>query len=197
MLTHGRSRQPNATVLDSSGKELARFWVGDCVEHLQADQAGNVWISYFDEGYGEDYSERGLSCYDGQGQALDPWWYCPMMDCYAMNVSKDGVWHCGYTEFPIVHVGFDRSQRKWDNCITGATAIVGWDRQVTLYGGYQERAQHLTTLRLSTSEQAVVETETVARLPGTQEVPGVIGRGPYFHAVHRGIWYRLDPRNTK
>lgn len=153
ILTDG---QPNAFLFDNAGNELASFWVGDYVVHLQADPAGNLWVSYFDQGFGQDYSERGLSCYDSQGQAVAPFWYCPMMDCYAMNVCKDGIWHCGYTDFPIVHVGFDHRQRTWSNQVRGAGAIVGWGQRVALYGGYNERALHLTILKRTGKGQAVV-----------------------------------------
>jgi len=194
MLNHKGSEQFNATLFDGAGKELSRFWIGDYVEQLQADRAGNLWVSYCDQGYCKTYSERGLSCYDNQGQAVAPWWNCPMMDCYAMNASKDGVWLCGYEKFAIVHVGLDRCQREWSNQVRGAIAMVGWGQKVALYGGYEERAQHLTTLRLTSEGQAVVEGESIARLPVDSERTEVIGRGPYFHALSRGVWYRLDPR---
>ena len=153
MFSPERIGQPNATLFDGGGNELCRFWVGDHVEHLQSDTSGNLWVSYYDQGFGKEYSERGLSCYDSNGHAVNPWWNCPMMDCYAMNAGKDGVWHCGYSYFSIVHVGSDRGQREWSNRhVSGARAIVGWGQSVALYGGYRERGQHLTTLKLKSHD---------------------------------------------
>lgn len=195
LFSHERSGQSNARLFDGAGNEVTQFWVGDHVEHLQPDPAGNLWVSYYDQAYGKTYSERGLSCFDSDGQVVKPWWNCPMMDCYAMNVSEDGVWHCAYSAFSVVHVGFDRRQREWANPdIRGARAIVGWGDRVALYGGYQERDQHLSTLMLAGNGLAKVESDCVALLPDCQETPWVTGRGPFFHALDNEIWYRLDPR---
>lgn len=195
LLSNERIGQPNATLLDGAGRELSRFWIGDHVEHAQPGPDGHLWVSYYDQGYGKIYSEKGLSCFDSDGIAVEPWWDCPMMDCYAMNVGKDGVWNCGYSYFPIVHVGFDRRQREWHNQVTGATAIVGRGQQTALYGGYHDRAEHLTVLKLTDKGLAVVESECMTHFPDSQEPLWVTGRGPYFHAFDRGIWYRLDPFN--
>lgn len=185
----GRPGEANAFLFDGAGQELTRFWVGDYVAHLQADGRGRLWVSYFDQAFGKSYSERGLNCYDSLGQAVQPWWYCPMMDCYAMNACQEGVWHCGYSSFPLIQVGLDQGQREWSNTVRGARAIVGWGRRVFLYGGYAERARHLTTLKLTGKGEAVVEQECVVDWAGS-----VVGRGPFFHAIDQGIWYRLDPR---
>lgn len=190
LLSYDRLKQPNAFILDRNGNQLSSLWVGDYLAHLQADPTGRIWVSYFDQAFGRDYSQKGLSCYDSQGQAVAPWWDCPMMDCYAMNVSKDAVWHCGYTEFPIVRVGFDGSQRSWDSQVHRANAIVGWGQRVALYGRHDDGAQHLTTLALK-ADKAVVLQERVVSLPADNL--RVLGRGPYFHTLHKGMWYRLDP----
>ena len=192
LFSWGRDRQPNAFLFDENGAALSQFWVGNYVAHAQADARGRLWVSYFDQGFGQEYSATGFNCYDADGQALQPWWFCPMLDCYAMNAARDGIWSCGYTDFPIRRVGLDGGQTSWTNEVRGARAILTWGQQVALYGGYEKRTSQLTRLRLG-RERAEVESECVAHLPEGQEPGWVGGRGSHFHTLHEGVWHRLDP----
>ena len=41
---------PNGRLLGNNGQILGDLLLGDGIEHLQCDGAGNVWVGYFDEG---------------------------------------------------------------------------------------------------------------------------------------------------
>jgi hypothetical protein len=120
----------NARVYDGIGSVIAEFCLGDGIEHLQTDAAGNIWAAYFDEGVfgnfgwgasngAEPIGSAGLVRFDRSGKK--EWEYRPpdgldsICDCYALNVSSSGVWACYYTEFPIIRIDSHGRIEWWRN----------------------------------------------------------------------------------
>jgi hypothetical protein len=98
----------------SDGKEEQEFLLGDGISYVQADNKGNIWVGYFDEGaYGNlgwqyadgSFGAAGLSCFSQSGQKMwdfePPQGFDSISDCYALNVCEAGVWAYYYTGFPI------------------------------------------------------------------------------------------------
>lgn len=114
---------PNAFVYSRQGEMLGSFVAGDGIEHIQTTASGEVWVAYFDEGVygGGDLEYSGLVCLDEAGRPLLRYWYdtaepnsLPCIDdCYALNVSDDGVWVCYYSNFPIVYLRNRALEQAW------------------------------------------------------------------------------------
>ena len=122
--------EQNAFAVDWSGKEVARFVIGDGVNDLRVTPTGKLWASYFDEGVLGNYGWNGPGPrplgkaglvrfgatgtieleYDRKVANTDY-----ISDAYAMNVvSEDDVWVYFHTEFPLVRVlgGGGRDPRR-------------------------------------------------------------------------------------
>lgn len=112
LLVRGRANGDNdcnAHIFSAAGRRIRSFAAGDGIEDVQADESGNIWISYFDEGvFGETtLGNSGLVCLDSSGKLVFDFQSIPhpcvqsMADCYALNVCSDEeVWVCYYTDFP-------------------------------------------------------------------------------------------------
>jgi hypothetical protein len=107
----------NAVTYGTDGQALAEEVLGDGIEHLLVDSAGNVWAGYFDEGvYGNNGwghpgppplgscglarfspSLRDARRYDPADSAFGD-----ISDCYALNIDGITAWACYYTGFPLV-----------------------------------------------------------------------------------------------
>jgi hypothetical protein len=98
------SNELNAKIYNSDGKQEQEFLLGDGISHVQADNKGNIWVGYFDEGvygnFGWQYADgpfgvAGLSCFSQSGQKMwdfePPEGFDSISDCYALNVCKAGV----------------------------------------------------------------------------------------------------------
>ncbi|MYS06509.1 hypothetical protein GTW71_08685, partial [Streptomyces sp. SID6041] len=73
-------------VFDALGRESWTFSVGDAVEHLLVDAAGDLWVGHFDE------NPLGIRRWSATGQLRWSAEDIPgagwIMDCYALNVSR-------------------------------------------------------------------------------------------------------------
>jgi hypothetical protein len=130
-------------VFDALGHETSSFSVGDAIEHLLVDQAGHIWVGHFDE------NPVGIRRWSATGRLIwtsDDAGIPGLFDCYALNVSGSVAWACPYTDFPLVEIRPDRTQRPvrvWANHVRGAKAVAVHGDRVAFYGGYAEERDRL------------------------------------------------------
>ncbi|MET9249821.1 hypothetical protein [Nonomuraea sp. NPDC003709] len=121
----------NVRVIDGNGQTCSAFYAGDGIEQLMTDAQGNIWISYFDESnywFPNPDGTRsygfmiGLARWDSDG---GPPWMAPShtpdvvwCDCYALNVGRDLVHACPYTDFPLIEIDADGVRNITPNSIT-------------------------------------------------------------------------------
>jgi hypothetical protein len=130
-------------VFDALGRETSSFSVGDAIEHLLVDEAGHIWVGHFDE------NPAGIRRWSATGQLTwtsDDAHIPGLFDCYALNVSGTAAWACPYTDFPLVEIRPDRTDRTvrvWANRVRGSHAVAIQGERVAFYGGYGEERDRL------------------------------------------------------
>ncbi|MDX3516980.1 hypothetical protein [Streptomyces scabiei] len=171
-----RGGDDQVQVFDALGRPSWAFRVGDAIEHLLTDEAGDLWIGYFDEGvFGDPLSAPGARRWSGTGTAL--WEYRPppgvdhIADCYALNVGRAGAWVCPYTAyayagFPLVEVRGDDSLRAWTTEVDGARGVAVHEDRVAFLGGYRGNRDRLTLARLTDTSVETVRTALLTRPDG-------------------------------
>jgi len=198
----------NARVYTTKGELGREFLLGDGIEDLQVDRLGRIWVSYFDEGvfgncgWQTPIGATGLCCFDGFGHRL--WEYMPpagfgsIADCYAMNVSREGVWAYYYTEFPIVQIGSDWRVRGWGTETAGAKAFAVHGKNVLLFGGYAENRAKCQLLEL-TDRGAETIADVSLEIPKNIDLRKdvVIGRDADLHVFLGSDWYRYSLESLK
>ncbi|MFE1285890.1 hypothetical protein [Streptomyces sp. NPDC058751] len=182
-------------VFDELGHETASFSVGDAVEHMLVDEAGHLWVGHFDENPDgiNRWSATGRRVWTSDGARIPG-----LFDCYALNVSGTVAWACPYTDFPLVEIRPDRSDRPvkvWANTIRGARAVAVHGKQVVFYGGYGEERDRLAHGELT--ETSVEPTEVGLLTLPDGAPPGhrrVVGRGSriYVQAEPFTTWDVFD-----
>ena len=195
----------NAKVYDSSGALKRQFLLGDGISHVQADVHGNIWVGYFDEGVygnfgwqeGGTFGAAGLSCFTGSGQKL--WDFQPpegfdyISDCYALNVSRSGVWAYYYTGFPFARIDSNWQVRCWTTESAGGRAFAVGDQKILLYGGY---ADERTTCKLFTiadkSTELVAHVSLVLPIELELSKSVIFGRGTELHIFSGDDWYQFS-----
>ena len=200
------SYELNATVYDSGGAAVRQFLLGDGIEHVQVDPSGHIWVGYFDEGvYGNfgwgnetnRYGTAGLSCFNSRGERL--WDFQPpsgcdfISDCYAMNVSRDGVWVYYYTGFPFVRIDRSWNARAWPSRTSGGREFAVHGHRVLHYGGYAEHQTKCKLLHLG-QEAAEFVAEVKLLFPSEVELSKsvVIGRDNKLHVFSDDVWYTFS-----
>lgn len=201
------SHELNARVYDTAGNLCREFLLGDGIEHVQIDKNGKIWVGYFDEGvfgnygwgHGNDhFGAAGLSCFDSEGRKL--WDFQPpsgtdfIADCYALNVSKDGVWAYYYTGFPFVRVDDNWDVKAWNSETSGAREFAVHGKQLLLYGGYGQEKTNCKLLRLENGA-AKLAGRVCLTLPPDEDlsVATVIGRDNVLHVLAGVNWYLFRP----
>lgn len=201
--------EKNARVYDHKGALLREFTLGDGIAKVQVDEAGEIWVSYFDEGifgnlgWGESGPRSnplgfaGLARFDERGNKL--WDYEPppgfgwMADCYALNVCSSGAWAYYYTAFDLVHLSKSGKVRAWHTDRSGGHAVVtdGW--RAILFGGYGGARSACVALRLGEKNRADAVADIELRLPKGVALADamVIGCGDALHVVHGEEAYRF------
>ncbi|MFM9592117.1 hypothetical protein ACKI1J_08785 [Streptomyces scabiei] len=196
-----RDGDDQVQVFDALGRPSWAFRVGDGIEHLLTDEAGDLWIGYFDEGvFGDPLSAPGARRWSGTGTAL--WEYRPppgvdhIADCYALNVGRGGAWVYPYTGFPLVEVRGDDSLRARTTGVDGASGVAVHEDRAAFLGGYLRNRDRLTLARLTDTS---VETVRTARLTRPDGAPldrrrRVVSRGArlYVQEEPYTAWFVFD-----
>lgn len=210
--------EPNARVFSPDGALLARFMLGDGIEHIVIDSADRIWVGWFDEGiFGDGWSvpgmewppsSNGVACFMRDGTVLEvPLWPKAagiIADCYALTAAGAGVWTSPYMEFPLVRLVPGEPVMWWRSALAGPTAIAADGMHALVAGGYGNNAARLTLLQLSepgTGQAA--EPLGAWRLPLRPASPSqnewsplweqpmlLAGRGDTLHMVDDGRWYQ-------
>lgn len=202
---HYRNGDPekNASVFSQDGKLLRRFVLGDGINNVQTTCEGMIWVSYSDEGvfgncgWNQPMGAPGLICFDSTGR-ID-WEFKPpdgfdsICDCYSLNIARNGVWACYYTEFPLVKIDSDKQVRGWKNEVGGASALVVDGRHALLWGGFGEKRTKCVVQDIG-GEALACSRELTLRLPDGSDLMGaaVVGRDSTLHAFIGNAWFFFD-----
>jgi len=210
--------EPNARVLAPDGALLARFMLGDGIEHVAIDSADRIWVGWFDEGiFGEGWSlpglesspsSNGIACFAADGSVVDvpPW---PkeagfIADCYALTPTGSGVWTSPYTDFPLVRFVPGKPTRWWRSELAGPKAIAVDGAHALVAGGYGDDAARLALIQLEepgNGEEAVPL--ATWRMPLRSAPPAqndwapvwaspalLTGHGSTLHLVDDSTWHQ-------
>jgi len=202
---HYRDGDPekNAVVFSEDGKVLRRFVLGDGINNVQTTDDGMIWASYFDEGvfgnfgWNQPMGASGLICFDSRGHIL--WEFKPpsgfdsICDCYALNVAKNAVWACYYTDFPLVKINSEKQVQGWKNEVGGASALVVDGRRALLWDGYGEKRSRCVVQDIG-NDTLARPCEIEIGFPNGFEPMGatVIGRDSKLHAFAGNAWLTFD-----
>lgn len=205
-----RPRELNACIIGAEGSATAPFTLGDGIADVQADEAGALWVGYFDEGvWGADPEETepplgasGLNRFSPEGRLL--WSHepgaegaagRPILDCEALNVFAQQAWCCGDT--PGLAGGHGSAlfqfeagrERCWDSDFFLAKAIaVRDDRAAAIVYG-SDGPYVLTELALGPTGVTNLGDRPLPDLglDGTSTA-ALLGRGPRLHIVEGSTW---------
>jgi hypothetical protein len=210
--------EPNARVHSTDGAVLARFMLGDGIEHVAIDSGDRIWVGWFDEGvFGTGWSvpgaewppsSNGVACFARDGTLVEvPSWPdgagCAA-DCYALTPAGSGVWTSAYTDFALVRFVPGTPARWWRSGLVGPRAVAVWGSHALIAGGYRDDAARLALLRLDgpgNGEDAVPlatwRMPLRAAPPAEEEwapvweQPALLaGRGDSLHMIDDGKWHR-------
>lgn len=191
-------RQPiSSWVFDAGGRLTAEGNLGDGIQHLLSTRAGHLWLGYFDEGiYGGGETEHhGLVRFNS---ALEPSWLFPygaehgvIDDCYALNVRGETATVYFYGAFDIAQVRRD-AVTNWSGAPAGAHGLLVNGDRCALIGGYAERRDVVSHLRLGTGEVELVGEGRIDGLPSEGPQLERICRGPEMHVIVGTDWYRAS-----
>ncbi|MGW7263963.1 hypothetical protein [Streptomyces sp. NPDC054842] len=204
VLAAPRSRRGDSqvSVLDSRGRRSRTFRVGDGIEDLLVDHAGDVWVGYFDEGvYGDALSAPGLRRWSATGEPL--WAYQPLpgfdtiSDCYALNVAAGTVWACPYPGFRLLEIREDGAVRARENPVQGAKGVIVEGDRVVFFSPYGDDWNVLVDCRLSADAVRPVGYGRLVRSGGADlghRRRRVVCRGPRLYVQQKPWtqWAVLD-----
>ncbi|MFI5839497.1 hypothetical protein ACIA8K_07255 [Catenuloplanes sp. NPDC051500] len=199
LLVAARNQQgPNAEIWSADGEREHRGDLGDAIEHVLTTPEGAIWVGYFDEALGSrGPGAHGLVRFD---DTLATTWLYPfdaglptILDCYALTVTGETVWHCAYSGF---HIGSVRGGHAADHGEAprhSATALLIEGRHGALAGGHGAEYDLVTPFRLD--PDGIVPHGPARRLvlPDGMELHGVrtVTRGATLHVFRHTGWWRI------
>ncbi|MFZ0737576.1 MAG: hypothetical protein WBL70_08765 [Candidatus Acidiferrales bacterium] len=208
-LNEDGSHEPNAKIYLPDGERERQFLVGSGISHVQSDADGNVWVGYADQAVfgdfgrgssGGPFGPAGLSCFSPIGGKIwdfkPPSGFNQISHCYALNVSRGGVWAYYYTDFPIAWIDSDWHVRCWNTrsadgkSVAGGRTFAAGNEKILLYGGYGNRRNSCSFLRLQGTDAELVAQVSLV-LPRDAELANatVIGRDKELHVFSGDDWY--------
>lgn len=197
--------EQNAVVFGANGEWTDEGTLGDGIAEVLTTPAGQIWVSYFDEGvfgnngwgapglipigsngivrFTPDLVSAWRYPYDAEGGSID--------DAYSLNVEGETAWSSYYSDFPIVCIASD-VVTSWRGGAHGARSLIVDDGRCALFGGYRADRNRLLVGRL-TPEGFIAEAAGVMVLPGGGEVlrRRIVGRGPELHVFVGRVWYKI------
>lgn len=193
----------NALVIGYDGQTLRRGTLGDGIEHMLVDQAGTIWIGYFDEGIlgnfgwgGRGREPLGAAGIVRWSTTFDKLWKCEpgdgiwIADCYALNVADESVWACTYTNFPVLKIR-DGQLSTFDTAgIRGPSGLLVAGESVGILGDYNNRR----SLRIGSVRAGLNRfTETTLGGLGSRVRPdALVCRGSVADAFVGADWFTFD-----
>ncbi len=187
--------EPNALIVDQSGRVLRRFALGDGIADVRVGDNGDIVVSYYDEGVFGNYGwltcetgpigAPGLVRFDSRGNVL--WTYDyeaagtdAIADTYAMNVDPGGdIWVCHYTEFPLVRIR-GNAYRVWDYDKTAPHALAVKGDRVLAVGDYGDSSR---------ARVIELDKDNVARVVAKSSIQD--SKGKLKDCLFRGVGDRL------
>lgn len=136
----------NAKVFDPSGNCVKAFTLGDGIQDVQVSKAGEIWVSYFDEGVFGNFGwtspigASGLVRFDDTGKVMWEFTAGEIADCYALNVFADRAWAYYYTSFELAEVK-PGGITRYETGVDGAHAFALDSQNVAFLGGYGKSRQ--------------------------------------------------------
>ncbi len=197
----------NAAVYDWQGKLTRRFVMGDGLEHVAVARDGSIWAGYSDEGVFSNFGwsatsknkqqqppgASGIVRFDAHGHIVWQFDWSPMADCYTLNVARDAVWSCPYTNFPVVRITPNGKSRLWHNEISGARGLAIDNDRVLLFGGYQGNGTRCAIQQLGDAQMKNLrEIEIVSPLEVNLSRAQVHNRGSILHFIVGTSWLQFD-----
>jgi len=200
------SEMGNARLLASDGKELGRVHIGDGIMHVKIDEAGLIWVGWFDEGvFGNDGwkveghewppSSYGLAAFDAEGNlvayARDAPPHEHIADCYALNVIGNTAWACTDTDFSILRCSASEGSKWWLSKLSGVRALAVQMPHVLAAGGYSEDSNKVVLVKLGKDGAMSIQEWRLPFQAGyPHRVDFIDGRNTELHIVNDGTWYR-------
>ncbi|GAA4506454.1 hypothetical protein GCM10023191_063550 [Actinoallomurus oryzae] len=204
----------NIRVIDGEGRAKASFYAGDAIGQLMTDRQGNIWVGYFDESSYWRPNPDGTRSYDFMiGLARwsrdggPPWMVADdtpgvgWCDCYALNVGRELVHACPYTDFPLVELDTNSVRTVTPNPVTRCTGLAVSDSELAFLDQHRADGGFRWEIRRARREGgAVVETgREHLVLPGGRQpnawARGKVGRDGTLWLYEDGDprhWYRYE-----
>jgi hypothetical protein len=202
--------EPNGHILTADGQLIRSIMLGDGINHVKTDDAGRIWVGWFDEGvFGNDNwtwpgrecppSSEGLACFNDMGVLL---WSendeaikaglqsIQIADCYALNVSGEQIWASPYTDFPLLNGGMGRSSRIWQTTLSGPSALAVAPPFIVAAGSYEKYKYEVVVIRLDGKVAKPIRRCLLSVERDNTKLPVYLdGRGDHLHLVQNGQWH--------
>ncbi|MET3712151.1 hypothetical protein ABIC65_002863 [Sphingomonas trueperi] len=201
--SRAKEGEKNGVIYSADGEKEWAMVLGDGIETLFCAPDATIWVGYFDEGvFGGPkkdgswpVSSGGLVQFDASGRVL--WAFNEKYgeergidDIYAMTLCGDEVWACYYSNFPIVKVSGGKAA-FWSNGVAGAKAVAVKNDLVMLGGGYNDRLDRITLVKLEGNSSR--ELGSLRHSKMTRGKAGLFqGRGSVMHLVSDGVWFKAS-----
>lgn len=196
--------EKNAVIVGADGEVVRRGTLGDGIQDVQTDRDGGIWVSYFDEGVFGNFGwgapgppplgSAGLVLWSGE--LTKEWEFTDggstlISDCYALNVSDDGVLACSYTDFPLIRIRDDVVSVAPTDGIVGPAGILADGDTIAVIDAHARTRRILIGQFGSTFRPTSRARLRIPRAPDPARTR-LTCRGASAHYFVDADWYRAD-----